>query len=92
MVRLMRVVAAVAVTGVFLAAPAAAAEDEYLDQLQDRYRFLTTEQLLTEGYRVCAVTNAGGLAPTAVNMVRDDLDIAIGAAMDIVTAAVGSLC
>jgi hypothetical protein len=92
MVPLMRVVTAVAVIGVVLAAPAAAAEDEYLDRLQDRYRFLTTEQLLTEGYRVCAVTNAGGLSLTAVNMVRDDLDVSINAALDIVTAAVVSLC
>jgi hypothetical protein len=92
MFALMRLGMATAVLAVLFAAPAAASEDEYLEGLQERYTFLTADPLLSEGYRVCAASSAGVLAPDAVIMVRKDLGVATGAAMDIVSAALRDLC
>lgn len=92
MLPVMRVGAAVAALGVVLAAPAAASEDGYLHQLQDRYTFLTAQQLLSEGQRVCAATSVGVKSPDAANMIRKDLGVSMGPAMDIVSAAILNLC
>lgn len=92
MLSVLRGLAALVISSVMLAAPAAATQDEFLHTLQDRYNFLTAEQMLTEGYRTCSAVGRGVLAPDAVNMVRADLKIATGAAMDIVSAAVLDLC
>ncbi len=92
MLLIVRVAAALATLGVVLAAPAAASEEEYLRELQPRYAFLTSEELLTEGQRACAAISSGVLAPDAVKMVSADLGISTGAAMDIVSRANLQLC
>ncbi|KUI47943.1 hypothetical protein AU198_04915 [Mycobacterium sp. GA-1199] len=77
---------------VAVAAPAGATEDEFLRDLQPRYSFLTAEELVTQGYRACAATSVGVLAPDAVQMISADLGISTGAAMDIVSRALLRLC
>lgn len=89
---LMRLGMATAALAVIFAAPAGATEDEYLGGLQDRYTFLTTDQLLAEGYRVCEATSSGALVTDTANMVREDLDVATGTAIDIVSGALRDLC
>lgn len=81
--------AAAALAGAALAAaaPATAQDDEYLWLLQDRYRFLTPEQLLSEGYKVCAVIEQGVGSQYAAEMVQQDLGVAPSASVDIVSAA-----
>lgn len=86
------IAAAIAGLVVALAPPAAASEDDYLRGLQERYTFLTAEQLLSEGQRACAATNAGVKSPDIVVMVRRDLGVATGVAMDILSGATASLC
>lgn len=92
MLRVTLVGTAITALGLVVAAPAAASEDAYLRDLQDRYTFLTAEQLISEGQRVCAVTGAGALSPDAATMVMNDLGVSVGPAMDIVSGAVLSLC
>lgn len=92
MLKLTCAAAAAAVAAIVSAPGAAASEDGYLHGLQDRYRFLTPQQLLTEGYRVCAVTDAGTLSPDAAAMVMRDLEVNVGVAMDVVSGAVINLC
>jgi Protein of unknown function (DUF732) len=69
------------------AAPAAAGDGEYLQQLQDRYQFLSPQQLLAEGHRVCAVIDQGAGSRYAAEMVQKDIGVSPGASMDIVSAA-----
>ena len=54
--------------------------------------FLTADQLVSEGQRVCAATGSGVLAPDAAVMVRNDLGVSTDAAMKIVSGAVRDLC
>jgi Protein of unknown function (DUF732) len=72
---------------VWVAAPAAAGETEYLRLLQDRYTFLSTQQLLTEGHKVCTAMDRGVSAANAVTMVTQDLAVTVSVAFDIVGAA-----
>ncbi|MCV7221746.1 DUF732 domain-containing protein [Mycolicibacterium elephantis] len=83
---------ATAALTVLLAPPASATEDEFLNGLRDRYTFLSDDQLLSEGQRVCSATRGGVLAPDAVVMVRDDLRVSTDAALKIVTSALLDLC
>ena len=69
------------------AAPSAAQDADYLWLLQDRYRFLSPEQLLSEGYKVCGVIEQGVGSRYAAEMVQQDLGVSPGASMDIVSAA-----
>ncbi|MEO3759658.1 DUF732 domain-containing protein [Mycobacterium sp. B14F4] len=79
--------AALAVCAVSTAAPAGAQDADYLWLLQDRYRFLSPEQLLSEGYKVCAVIDQGVGSRYAAEMVQQDLGVSPSASMDIVSAA-----
>lgn len=72
------------------AAPAAASESDYL-RLKDSLTFLTTQQLLSAGYRACAAVHNGVRTTDAVNMVMNDLGVSVSAALDIVAAAVVDL-
>jgi hypothetical protein len=74
-----------------VAPPAAADESDYLNQLQPKFANLTTEQLLTEGYKVCRFISAGRPSPDAIPMVVQDLQISVAAATDIVPAAIEEL-
>jgi len=88
-------VAGALVGAAVLLAPTAAADADqgaYLDKLQYKYKFLTTEQLVAEGNRVCAAEQAGLLSPAKTTMVMNDLTISTGAALDIVSAAEWDLC
>lgn len=82
MVHTLRVLIAVVVTAlafaVTAAAPAAADESEYLRQLQPKYAFLNTQQLLDEGYKVCEAINGGITSADASNMVQKDLTVTVG--------------
>jgi uncharacterized protein DUF732 len=76
--------AAIAVWG---AVPAAAGESEYLRRLQDRFTFLSTQQLLGEGHKVCSALDHGALSSSTVDMVSKDLAVSLSVAGDIVSAA-----
>jgi hypothetical protein len=94
-VQLIRIAGAVSVLvgAAVLSAPSAAAgETEYLSKLQDRYEFLTPQQLLAEGHRVCAAERAGALSPAKTTMVMNDLAVSTNTALEIVSAAEWDLC
>ncbi|WP_299561672.1 DUF732 domain-containing protein [uncultured Mycolicibacterium sp.] len=94
MIRALLIPAVLAAAALGLPATAAADEESFL-QLRERFPFLTAEQLLTEGYRVCQVTRAGTTSSDAVVMVQRDLapaGISMSAALDIVLGAVVELC
>lgn len=81
------VAAALVAAAMTHAAPAVADDGEYLRTLQDRYRFLSPQQLLEEGYKACAVIEHGYGSRYAAEMVQKDQGVSPGAAMDIVSAA-----
>ncbi len=74
------------------APPASATQEEYLNALADKYQFLSDQQLITEGTRVCASEAAGTLAPDRTAMVQSDLQVNVNVAMEIVSAAEWNLC
>jgi hypothetical protein len=74
-----------------VAPPATADTGEYLDQLQPRISFLSADQLLTEGYKVCRFLSVGRPSGDAIPMVTKDLGITVAAAFQIVPAAVEHL-
>jgi hypothetical protein len=73
------------------ASPAGADEAGYLQRLQSRLAYLTTQQLLTEGYKICQLTHSGRPSSNAIPMVTKDLAISVPAAVDIIVAAGGEL-
>jgi Protein of unknown function (DUF732) len=73
------------------AAPASAAEDEYLHALQSSYVFLSPQQLLSEGEKVCNAIRGGTTSTEAISMVVKDLQVSVPAAGNIVAAAVVNL-
>lgn len=73
------------------APPAAADESDYLNHLGPRLAFLTTNQLLTEGYKVCRYISVGRPSPDAIPMVMKDLQVTVAAAVDITAGAVEEL-
>ena len=73
------------------APPAAAEESAYLNQLSPRLTFLSSEQLLTEGYKVCRYVSVGRPTADAIPMVMDDLQTSVSPALDIISAAVQQL-
>jgi hypothetical protein len=76
-----------------LSAPAAGADQNgYLSKLQDKYEFLTPQQLLAEGQRVCAAERGGSLSPAKTVMVANDLKVSTNTALEIVSAAEWDLC
>ena len=91
-IRTVGVISALVAAAVLSAPSAAADETEYLNKLQDRYEFLTPQQLLAEGQRVCAAEQSGTLAPARTMMVMNDLVVSSNAALNIVAAAEWDLC
>jgi len=69
------------------AAPAAADEGGYLHALQATYPTVGTQQLLSEGIKICSAIRGGMNSTTAVAMVQRDLGVSVPAAGDIVSAA-----
>lgn len=92
MIRVTGVVSALIGSAVLWAPSATADEGAYLDTVQDRYEFLTPQQLVTEGYRVCAAERAGVLSPAKTTMVMNDLQVGTNTALEIVSAAEWNLC
>lgn len=94
MIRTAGVVSALVGAAVLLAPTAAADadQDRYLDKLQHKYKFLTTQQLLTEGNRLCAAEQAGVGPPARTMMVMNDLTVGTNTALEIVSAAEWELC
>lgn len=80
-----------AATAVVLAAPAQADQSEFVRKLQEQYVFLTAEQLIATGNKICAAAASGVPAADSVTMVRNDLGISVPAAGDIVSLAVVEL-
>ena len=76
MIRIASVVSALVAAAVLSAPSVVADENEYLNKLQDRYAFLTPQQLLAEGQRVCAAERSGVLSPDKTAMVMNDLTVA----------------
>lgn len=73
-------------------APVASADDgDYLEQLQPKLTFLTKDQLLNEGYRVCRYVSVGRPSSDAIPVVMNDLRVSVAAAYAIVPAAVEHL-
>ncbi|WP_006242640.1 DUF732 domain-containing protein [Mycolicibacterium tusciae] len=92
MIRSTGMVSALVAAAVLSAPSAAADETEYLNKLQDRYEFLTPQQLLAEGQRVCAAERSGVLSPAKTMMVMNDLSVGTNTALEIVSAAEWNLC
>ncbi|BBZ20151.1 hypothetical protein MGAD_44860 [Mycolicibacterium gadium] len=91
-IRTISVVGALVGAAVLSAPSAAADEAAYLAKLQDRYAFLTPQQLLAVGERVCAAERAGVLSPGKTTMVINDLGVGNNTALEIVSAAEWELC
>jgi hypothetical protein len=88
---LIAAVAAAVAFAVMTASPAQANESDYLAALQPKFAFLSSQQLLDEGYKVCQATRGGMIAPDAVKMVYNDLSVSMAVADDIVATAVVDL-
>jgi hypothetical protein len=99
MVHSLRVLIAVVATAPAFAVmaaqpPAQASESDYLAAVQPRFSFLSAQQLLAEGHKVCAAighTGNGMIAPDAVTMVYNDLQVSMAVAGDLVAAAIVDL-
>ncbi|MBV8966248.1 MAG: DUF732 domain-containing protein [Mycobacteriaceae bacterium] len=73
------------------ASPARADEAAYLQQLQPKYVFLSAQQLLDAGHKVCAAvgnTGSGMISADTVNMIQKDMAVSVAVANDIVATAV----
>ena len=88
----MRIVVPALVAGTAMslafAAPASADTAGYLAELQPFYPTLSSQQLLTEGYKVCNATRSGTSSAVALQMVQKDIGVSVPTAGDIVSAAV----
>jgi hypothetical protein len=87
----LRVLLTGAAISLAFAPPAAADTGGYLHALQDTYTSLSTQQLLSEGARVCDSLRGGVNSTQTVLMVQRDLGVSIPASGDIVSAAVVNL-
>jgi Protein of unknown function (DUF732) len=89
-----RITIAALATGVAVwgAAPAAADDSAFLRPLQDRFTFLSAEQLLSEGHRVCQALERGTTSSAATTMVQKDLGVSVAVAVNIVSSAAVALC
>ena len=92
MIRTAGVMIALVGVAVLVAPSAAADQGGYLERLQPKYTFLTPQQLLAEGNRVCAAEQAGLLSPAKTTMVMNDLTVSTNTALEIVSAAEWELC
>jgi hypothetical protein len=76
--------------GVVMAPPAVADESTYLHQLSGRWASLSDAQLLSAGYRACAMAQRAN-SSSAVDPLTKEFDISVSAASAIVAAAVVQL-
>ena len=82
---------AVAAAAVAFAAPASADQAEFIRKIQSQYVFLTTDQLISIGHKICAAARSGVPASDNVMMVRDELGMSVPGAGDVVSIAVVEL-
>lgn len=73
------------------ATPAQASEESFLWPLQAKYVFLSSQQLLAAGHKVCDAERRGMTSADAANMLQKDLGLSLPASVDIVGAAVVNL-
>lgn len=93
MIRSLVAVISLAAAAVGFASPASADEATYL-RLREQYPFLTEQQLLAEGRRICYSSNSGVGSADIVSMVQKDLDhvgVSVSAASNIVPTAIVQL-
>ena len=86
--RIIGLLIAAATIGVAFAAPAVADQSDFVRKLQDQYVFLSAEQLIAAGNKVCAAAVSGVPASDSVATISEDLGISVPAAYDIVSLAV----
>ncbi len=91
MAHFVRALTVMFIASVALAPQAAADQDEYLRKLQNKFPYLSAEQLIAEGDRICNATGQGTPASDVVIRVRNNLGVSIAAAGDIVATAVVDL-
>ncbi|MFI5508981.1 DUF732 domain-containing protein [Mycobacterium sp. NPDC051804] len=86
-------VAAALASSIALTSPpsAHADEDVLVELLQTRYVFLSRDQILEEGHKVCQLTQSGRSASSVVPDVVEDLGISVAAAAQFVATAVVEL-
>lgn len=84
--------AGVAICPAIALAPVAAADESgYVNELAPRLAYLTNDQLLAEGYRVCRYVSVGRPTADAIPVVMKDLDITVAASMEIISASAREL-
>ena len=88
---LVGVLTAMAAAAVAFAAPASADQAEFVRKIQSQYVFLSADQIIAAGQKICAATRSGVPASDAVMMVRNDLGMSVSAAGDVVSTAVVEL-
>jgi hypothetical protein len=78
----------VAIASASVVMPAAHADEgQYLKTLQPKYVYLTTQQLLDEGYKACLAAKRGVPGTDTIGVVQNDVAVSVAAAYDIVTTA-----
>jgi hypothetical protein len=85
--RLAAVVGACAALSLFCAPPALADEAGYLKNLQAKYPYLSSGELLSAGQGACAFIESGRPSADAMEKVASELNVSATAAFDIVVGA-----
>jgi hypothetical protein len=70
-----------------LAAPASADTQAFLHGLEERFSFMTADELLAAGHRACAIIDAGNPGATASGMLDREFGIGESVAIEIVKNA-----
>lgn len=83
--------AAIFLSAVTSSAPAAADTADYLRDLQPKYVYLSTQQLLDLGHRACAIAQSGQPASAAVDTLDREAGLGAPVAFDIVRTAIVQL-
>ncbi|MGV0849818.1 DUF732 domain-containing protein [Mycolicibacterium phlei] len=84
---LISAVAAAIVAAVSMAAPAAADADEFVRQVQEKWVYLSADQVLSAGYQACAAMRSGVPASVVIDHLNQGLGVSVLAAQDIVSTA-----
>ncbi len=74
-----------------VAPSASASESTFVDRMESQFPFLTPEQLVPEGHKVCRFVSAGRPVGDAIPMVVKDLAVTVAVAFEITAAAAEEL-
>lgn len=77
-----------AMSAVALAAPATAEVEDYLPNLQPKYVYLSSQQLMNLGHRACAIVGSGQSGAVAAIALEREAGLEAPVAFDIVKNAV----